>query len=538
MPRRLTKTWELYREAIRHRGQNGLPMHLRLFLFMLLFLNTIMLGVLLILFSTGAFKIGLLQHKPVLEGELAHIAQDIYRSFGSLSVQAVELSNGLSTELERHLKEHGESTASLQRTPELLEHLLDEELSRLVGALEKSKGSGAFLLLDATVNPALPDAEHSRACLYLKNMEPNIVSGMTANLRYSFGPMTIARKHKIHSLPQWQMEMDTAELSYFAEVMDTAREQDAPLSRLYRWSKATSLPGSSERVMLCIAPLVASDGTVFGVCGFEVSEMLFKLSHTPEATSYQHLFCSLSPMEEGTLQLSEALFSVNSFVPHYTEVEISSAAGSFHSYRQTGKEGYRGLHQIIALYPSNSVYGSEQWAAALLMPTGELDALLSAKSRNLVLGLLVLMLANIALASYISYRYIRPVAEALEQLKKSVPTTKTKIPEIDDLIEYLAAQDELSTTGEAPPPHILEYPAMYLEFVKNVKTLSVAEKTVFDLYVQGYTAKEIAEHLCLSINTIKTHNRRIYTKLNVTSRKELMVYIQMIEEADKKQILQ
>ncbi|HHT71892.1 MAG TPA: hypothetical protein GX016_10085, partial [Firmicutes bacterium] len=39
---------------------------------------------------------------------------------------------------------------------------------------------------------------------------------------------------------------------------------------------------------------------------------------------------------------------------------------------------------------------------------------------------------------------------------------------------------------------------------------------------------------CLSINTIKTHNRRIYMKLNVTSRKELMVYIQLMEEASAK----
>ncbi|HBR09225.1 MAG TPA: LuxR family transcriptional regulator, partial [Clostridiales bacterium] len=68
------------------------------------------------------------------------------------------------------------------------------------------------------------------------------------------------------------------------------------------------------------------------------------------------------------------------------------------------------------------------------------------------------------------------------------------------------------------------------EFIKNIKSLSTAEKSVFDLYVQGHTAKEIAGILCLSINTIKTHNRRIYMKLNVTSRKELMVYIQMMEE--------
>ena len=49
--------------------------------------------------------------------------------------------------------------------------------------------------------------------------------------------------------------------------------------------------------------------------------------------------------------------------------------------------------------------------------------------------------------------------------------------------------------------------------------------------MKGYTAREIADVLCLSINTIKTHNRRIYSKLNVTSRKELMIYIQMMGEA-------
>lgn len=62
----------------------------------------------------------------------------------------------------------------------------------------------------------------------------------------------------------------------------------------------------------------------------------------------------------------------------------------------------------------------------------------------------------------------------------------------------------------------------------------MAERAVFDLYMEGHTAKEIADILCLSINTIKTHNRRIYMKLNVSSRKELMVYIQMMEEANSK----
>lgn len=537
MPKRgFTKTLGLYREAIRHSGQNGLPMRLRLFLFLILFLNTIMLGVLLILFSAGVFKTGLLEHKPVLASELTHIAQDIYKSFGSVSVQATDLSKELSVQLERNLKEHSTSPASLQKTPDLLEHLLEDELGRLTGALEKSGASGVFLLLDATVNPALPDGASSRACLYLKNMEPNIVNGMAANLRLRFGPMAIARNHGILALPQWQMEMDVEETSDFTEVMAAAREQELPLSRLYRWSEAIVLPHSSERIMLCTVPLTASDGTVFGVCGFEVSEMLFKLSYAPKSEDYDHLFCLLSPLEENTLRLSGALFA-GSFAagpaaPEHTQIDISSGSGGFYSYRQPEKEGYAGLHETVSLYPVDSAYGNEQWAVALMMPDKGLNTLISARSRSLILGLLGLMLVNVMLALFISYRYIQPVAAALEHLKNPDPTAKTKIPEIDDLIEFLAAQDELTVPEEKKELQIREHSALYLEFVKNIKSLSAAEKAVYDLYVQGHTAREIAEVLCLSINTIKTHNRRIYMKLNVTSRKELMVYIQMMEEAN------
>ncbi len=72
--------------------------------------------------------------------------------------------------------------------------------------------------------------------------------------------------------------------------------------------------------------------------------------------------------------------------------------------------------------------------------------------------------------------------------------------------------------------------SMFKEFLKNIQTLSPAERAVFDLYMEGYTGKEIAEKLYLSINTIKTHNKRIFEKMNVSSRNELMLYFKMMKE--------
>lgn len=531
MPRgKLSGIVKPYMEAMRRGGSEGLPMRVRLFIFLILFLVAIMLGVLVILFSVGVFRAGETAHLSILEGELAHLAGDVYKTYGTISVHAVDLAKDLSTSIERNMKEHGVSADMLQENPELLEHLLDEELSRLTGTLERSRGSGAFIMLDATVNPSLPEASDSRACIYLKNMEPNIVSGMEANLRLALCPMPIARNNRIRILPQWQMELSLQQIPFMSDVMEVARENTLPASRLYSWDYGIVLPQSSERVMLCTVPLVAADGTVFGTCGIEVSEMLFKLSYSPEASGYDRLFCMLSPIEGDTLRISRALFA-GDFIPgptapQCTEMKVSSGSGlnpgKFYSYSQQGKDGYAGLHKAVSIYPSNSAYAGNEWAVVLLMPKEVLDSLISSKNSSLIVSMLGLMIVTIALASFISNRYISPVTEALELLKKPVSAakTKTKIPEIDDLIEFLAAQDEVSNTQE--------HSVLFQEFVKNIKTLSAAEKAVFDLYTQGHTAQEIAEILCLSINTIKTHNRRIYMKLNVTSRKELMVYIQLL----------
>ena len=210
---------------------------------------------------------------------------------------------------------------------------------------------------------------------------------------------------------------------------------------------------------------------------------------------------------------------------------------AFSCYRQSSFDSYSGLHQEVTLYPEDSAYRDERWSCAVMMPESVLLKKISARTSTLLLGLALLMGLDIVLSAFISRRYIRPVVQALESLKSTdiSSATKTKIPEIDDLIDFLRTQDERTDREHSQPVLAQqEQSSLFQDFVKNIDTLSMAERAVFDLYMEGHTAKEIADILCLSINTIKTHNRRIYMKLNVSYRKELMVYIQMMEEANSK----
>ncbi|MEO8759868.1 MAG: LuxR C-terminal-related transcriptional regulator [Bacteroidia bacterium] len=53
-----------------------------------------------------------------------------------------------------------------------------------------------------------------------------------------------------------------------------------------------------------------------------------------------------------------------------------------------------------------------------------------------------------------------------------------------------------------------------------LKKLSIREQEIVPLLAEGLRYKEIAEALCLSTETIRTHVRNIYKKLEVSSRTE------------------
>ncbi|MCP4541035.1 MAG: response regulator transcription factor [Chloroflexi bacterium] len=63
-----------------------------------------------------------------------------------------------------------------------------------------------------------------------------------------------------------------------------------------------------------------------------------------------------------------------------------------------------------------------------------------------------------------------------------------------------------------PPAHIPDQPL--------VEPLSERELDVMHHLVDGQTNQEIAQTLCISVNTVKTHLKNIYGKLGVSSRRQ------------------
>lgn len=59
-------------------------------------------------------------------------------------------------------------------------------------------------------------------------------------------------------------------------------------------------------------------------------------------------------------------------------------------------------------------------------------------------------------------------------------------------------------------------------FMNGLKTLTPTEKTIYDAYISRVTTKEIMANMNIKESTLKYHNRNLYGKMGVSSRKELL----------------
>ena len=76
----------------------------------------------------------------------------------------------------------------------------------------------------------------------------------------------------------------------------------------------------------------------------------------------------------------------------------------------------------------------------------------------------------------------------------------------------------------ALPPGMEE---MFRGFAEKAKALTSAERRILNYYIDGHDIAEVPELAFISIHTVKKHNRSIYQKLEIASRDELMLYIEL-----------
>ena len=128
--------------------------------------------------------------------------------------------------------------------------------------------------------------------------------------------------------------------------------------------------------------------------------------------------------------------------------------------------------------------------------------------------------------------------DALETLRKSHPDAKVAMLTTSELEEDIFRALKLGANGYIPKDsrpseianavkaiaaggtYVPEDIQRIFDMRQGVKSLSAREISIIQLAAKGFSSPEVAEMLGISVNSVKTHFRHIFEKMDVSDRTE------------------
>ena len=539
----------------------------------------------------GRFSVVEQRAAETLALQLSVFESNIASHFDYIAARGIKFSGELAARIEAKLKNDGTAFSALNDDPDAIEDMEAALFDTMYRAFELADCSGAYYLLDATANTSLPNADRSKCGMYIKIANVSVTQPVDPKLVLYRGYTDAGGDIRIGYHNMWALEFDAGLFPSYDLMMERANKD---LNTCYSFTDAIKLPGTWESAMLLCVPIVGQDGSVYGICGFEISQLYFKLRYAQSGTDARSAGLLARRGADG-LDADSGL-SCGDRTGYFTELSgtlTSVPYAGFLIYSSDAGE-FIGLDMPVRLSPLE-----QGRALAVMSPKADYDAgrAVSIKENAAIISLLVL--TAVFGSVFMSRMYIAPILRGLKMAADRNPSGgEAGIQEIDDLLLFLKEQDDkrreeldaelekarkgsservISTgdeSGAAGRGHVSGKAARrarvtgdvpgqaaemqaadrlaaemqaaemqaaemqaatvnladYERFIQHMNALTAAEQAVFNLYIAGKSAQEITEELFITANTVKFHNKNIYKKLGVSSLKELRVYISMMGE--------
>lgn len=531
----------------------------RLFGSMLLLTAILMSALASGLFLCGRFSSTKKETAQTLALQMEVFERDMTSYWEKSAVLSIHLSQTITELLEDYLAKQNIPFSHLTDSPVHIAGLQNHVIGPLCQSLRQSDCSGAFVLFNATVNSHIEHSERSRSGLYLQKSGNEIADDRLLLYR---GLADAGKNYGIPPHRKWRLEFQSDLFPNYEELLSHAAP---PLETAYRITDLFTLPGTSEQAVLMTIPLIGKDGTIYGLCGFEISQSYFKTFHT-QPTNLSRMVCLLTTGTNGILD---------------AEVGLSCGVSNGYYFAPNGNLSVKNLGGGLTLFSgaSNSYIGvlkevflsyrNQTLVAAVLIPKEDYDNAIIKSIMQTALLVLLLLFVTLVCCFYFSRRFISPILKSLAKIKSENRDGEIScIMEIDDLFAFLDEQDRAHERAlaaltqekqeaqnekerlqdafdraqekyESAQAQIsrLAYdrkqevdPADYQQFLRGIDTLTPTERKIFSYYLSGKSVKDILAIAAIKESTLRYHNKNIYSKLGVNSLKQLLRYAALMQQ--------
>ena len=486
-----------------------------------------------------------------LDTWLANSADSIEHDCDELAACAISFSDQLESQIQSFLIEHQLQFDDLRDNTRMLTDLQQRLYDIVYLNMQVAPASGTFYILNTTVNSASQTPLFNG--IYLKYV--NLSSENTVNNDFALyrGSYTTGKEHSLTFHRGWNNENRTD----FFEDCESVFSDGVH----YALSSVVEIPETWENARYIYVPLRDRQDKIIGVCGFEISDLLFRLSHKTEDPRWGQLVCGLIDRHQGNYY---GQFNSNRYQTGDANSRLRIISKADYMQFEFDRESCVGTARDIFL-------GNDTFTVAMMMPQAQYQKFIRTGQLQNAVIFLILGTLTLVCCVIMSHKYVSPILKRIEQVKaREIGGDPINIREIDDLFPFLEARDvayearleELEQERQAAEANATQTQKDYekalrkldlvqgeleqlaaaqqreivLEeyefFLSNLGTLTATEYKVYELYLAGKNAKQIAELLGISENTLKYHNKNIYSKLGISSRKQMLRFAALKQHRD------
>lgn len=249
---------------------------------------------------------------------------------------------------------------------------------------------------------------------------------------------------------------------------------------------------------------------------------LSEFKYSKVESEFGNMITIIAPIEQDELMVSKGMaYGIAETSFRVNENYIIKEGKSFNRY--IGRDSsYIGIHQKLNF----ELNGDIELYIATLLP----EEIYLKENRNdrigWIAGTIVVFIGLIIVSFFLAKKFVKPIMESIENIKSD----KTSgISEIDTLLAFIRQKEK--DKGKQKLPEDIE--ELFNDFSEKAKMLTPTEKTIIKYYAEGKEIHEIPELCFISINTVRKHNANIYQKLEIGSREELILYIELFRRSGR-----
>ncbi len=510
-------------DVLKKRKKNS--MYRKLFEYLILFAGLLLIYILVAMALFGQFKSVRKDYVKNFDMQLSIMKKEIKGYFSKSAISAMDLSKTSGSKLEDLMEKENISFEKLKDNRKALAKIQDSIFEDLKNSMFNADASGAFVLWNTTVNSKVNREGEFRSGLYIKLDTRSLKDSSIIVYR---GDVEVAKKHNSMPHRKWKLEYDISQIPNYLHL----NKGDAPLYESYNITPVFTLPGTDQRIMLITLPIIGKDGSFYGICGFEVEQMYFKekLSQPSKLDKLTTLFLPVANKDgkiDPSLTLSSGTDSGYYYLPKST-LTIKKQGSNLVEFISKDNT-YLGVTREIPLLKNGN-----RSMLVVMVPKSDFNRDLFENLISLVITVIVFLFFSISGGLIFTKRYITPITESLEMIGNQdnildpnggYDVEKFRFYEINELIKNLR-KNMKTDNFDGVPVYLAN---KFKNFIEATEDLTPAEMNVLSLLIQGHNMDDLPDLLFVSKSTAKHHILKIYKKLNVSSRGELLLYLDMIK---------